>query len=207
MDYKNYNDFELLYLIGDGNEDANDIIYKKYKPVIELKAKKYYNYSLNKGLEYNDLVQEGMIGLSEAIKDFKDIKDVKFSTFASLCIERQISSVIIAASRKKYKLLNDSISLDYVDDDVKTSLMDYIADEKEMDPLEKFINAETELEVLEKIKDNLTDFENQVLELKLNNFNYKEIAEILDKSIKSIDNALQRIKTKVKNIIKTVVSV
>lgn len=202
MDYKNYNDYELLYMISEGNEDANDILYKKYKPVIELKARKYYNYSLNKGLEYNDLVQEGMIGLSEAIKDFRDIKDVKFSTFASLCIERQISSIIITASRKKHKLLNDSVSLNYVSEDAERPLLDYVIDDKDGNPLELFIDIENEVETYEKIKYVLTDFEQQVVELKINNFNYKEIAEILDKPIKSIDNALQRIKSKTKNIIK-----
>ena len=79
--YKEYNDFELLYLTCSEDEEAYDILYNKYKPIVEIKAKKYLRYGQGKGLDINDLIQEGMIGFSEAIRDFKTQKDVKFSTF------------------------------------------------------------------------------------------------------------------------------
>jgi RNA polymerase sporulation-specific sigma factor len=199
--YKEYNDYELIYLIAEGNEEANEILYNKYKAVAELKAKKYYKYASSKGLDFNDLVQEGMIGFSEALKSFKDEKDVKLSTFASLCIERQISSAIMTANRNKHKILNDSISLDYISNDTEKPLIEFISEEKESNPLEYIIDKECEKETYQKIRESLTDFENQVLQLKINNFNYKEIAVILDKPIKSIDNTLQRIKNKVRAII------
>ncbi|MDD4035945.1 MAG: sigma-70 family RNA polymerase sigma factor [Bacilli bacterium] len=199
--YKEYNDYELIYLIREGNEEANNILYKKYKPVIELKARKYYRSALNKGLDYNDLVQEGMIGLSEALRDFNNHKDVKLSTFASLCIERQISTAVTKASRKKHMVLNESISYDFINDDDDKPLIDYLAEEKEGNPLEYFVDREEWNETFEKIRNELTDFEYQVLELKINNFNYNEIATILDKTPKSIDNALQRIKRKTKVIL------
>lgn len=199
--YKEYNDYELIYLIREGNEEANNILYKKYKPVIELKARKYYRSALNKGLDYNDLVQEGMIGLSEALRDFNNYKDVKLSTFASLCIERQISTAVTKASRKKHMVLNESISYDFINDDDDKPLIDYLAEEKEGNPLEYFVDREEWNETFEKIRNELTDFEYQVLELKINNFNYNEIATILDKTPKSIDNALQRIKRKAKSIL------
>lgn len=200
-DYKEYNDYELIYLIREGNEEANDILYKKYRPVIELKAKKYYRSAKNKGLDYNDLVQEGMIGLSEALRDFNNYKDVKLSTFASLCIERQISTAITKAGRKKHMVLNESISYDFVSDDNHKPLLEYLIEEKEGNPLEYFVDKEGKKETFEKIRNELTDFEYQVLELKINNFNYNEIAVILDKAPKSIDNALQRIKRKARKIL------
>jgi len=200
--YKEYNDYELIYLIREGNEDANDILYKKYKPVIELKAKKYYRSALNRGLDYNDLVQEGMIGLSEALRDFNNFKDVKLSTFASLCIERQISTALTKAGRKKHMVLNESISYDFAGDNDDKPLLDYLAEEREGNPLEYFVDKEGRSETFEKIRNQLTDFEYQVLELKINNFNYNEIAVILDKTPKSIDNAIQRIKRKARVILK-----
>ncbi|MFA5602539.1 MAG: sigma-70 family RNA polymerase sigma factor [Bacilli bacterium] len=202
MNYKSYNDFELLYLIRENNEDAVNILYSKYYPVVELKAKQYLNSSVSKGLDLNDLIQEGMIGLSQAIKDFKDKKDVKFSTFASLCIEREIQTAVTKADRQKHKVLNDSLSLDYVFDDSERPLLDFIVSENNINPESYLLDLESEKEINEQVQSSLTDFEKEVFKLKINNFSYKEIAEILDKPSKSIDNALQRIKNKVSNIIK-----
>lgn len=201
MNYKDYNDFELLYLVCEQNEEAYEILYNKYKPIVELKAKKYLKYAATKGLDYNDLIQEGMIGLSEAINDFKVQKDVKFSTFASLCIDRQISSAVLAANRKKHMVLNDSISLDDKVINNTKSLLEIIFDKKDSDPSEYIVSLETETETYNMIMKELTPFEKEVFDLKLKNFSYKEITEILGKSYKSIDSALQRIKGKLKKII------
>ena len=115
--YKDYNDQELLYLISEGNEDANNILFDKYKPIIDIKLKKYLNFGKKIGLDYNDLFQEGLVGLSEAIVSYKNNKETKFSSFASLCIERQLSSLISSYNRKKYIYLNESCSLDTIIDD------------------------------------------------------------------------------------------
>jgi RNA polymerase sporulation-specific sigma factor len=199
---KKYNDYELLYLIGENNEEAHEILYAKYRPVIELKAKKYYRFAARKGLDFNDLVQEGMIGLSEALKDFKEDKNIKLSTFASLCIERQINSAVLSANRKKHTLLNDSVSLDYISGDDYRPLIDLVTTEKNYNPLDHMVETENREEFLCELEKKLTDFEYQVLQLQLQNFNYREIANILDKPVKSVDNALQRAKSKVKKIIK-----
>jgi RNA polymerase sporulation-specific sigma factor len=200
--YKDYNDFELLYLISEGNEDAMNILYKKYYPVIELKARQYLNSYTNRGFDLNDLVQEGMIGLSQAINDFKDRRDVKFSTFASLCIEREIQTAVQKADRQKHKLLNTSLSLDYIAEDSERPLSEFMISESSVNPEEYLIDLESEKEIYDKVREELTDFEKEVFKLKVNNFSYKEIANILDKSPKSIDNALQRIKIKITDIIK-----
>lgn len=201
VEYKKYNDFELLYLICEQSEEANEILYKKYKPIAELKAKKYLKYAQNLGLDYNDLIQEGMIGLSEAIRDFKVKKDVKFSTFASLCIERQINTAITRASRKKHKLLNESLSLDDTPKDTDRSLMESIFADKDTDPSSYLVDVETKKEIYNKIIMVLTPFEREVFELKVHNFDYNEIAQKLGKSYKSVDSALQRIKTKLRKIL------
>ncbi len=200
VDYKEYNDFELLYLICEHNEEAYEILYKKYKFVVEMKARKYFKYTHSKGLEYNDLEQEGMIGLSEAIRDFKIKKDVKFSTFANICIERQIIGAVQSANRKKHKILNDSISLDesFVDND--KPLRDFLFDDKASDPSSYLIEQESSKETYFKIKDSLTALEKEVFDLKLNNFDYKEISLILGRTYKSVDSAIQRIKGKMRKI-------
>jgi RNA polymerase sporulation-specific sigma factor len=198
--YKEYNDFELLYLICEQDEDAYEILYNKYKSIVDLKAKKYVNFVSNKGLDYNDLVQEGMIGLSEAIRDFKIDKEIKFSTFANLCIERQINTAIIKANRKKYKALNDSVSLDEKFSDNDCSLFNFIFDNNEKDPGNYLVDIETRMETYNKIKTKLTALERKVFDLKINNFEYKEIAMKLGKSYKSVDSALQRIKNKLQKI-------
>jgi RNA polymerase sporulation-specific sigma factor len=198
--YEEYNDFELLYLTCSENEEAYDILYNKYKPLVEIKARKYLKYGKSRGLDLNDLIQEGMIGLSEAIRDFKTQKDVKFSTFANMCIERQINSAITKANRAKHKLLNESLSLDDKASDNDKPLMDVIFDTKDSDPINYVVLLEEKQELYNKLKEMLTPLELDVLTLRLREFDYKEIASKLNKSYKSIDSALQRIKIKLRKL-------
>lgn len=195
---KQYNDYELLYLISESSEDATNLLYEKYKEIVDLKIKKYLKYGSIRGLDYNDLFQEGMIGLSEAIRDFRNEKDVKFSTFANLCIERQIHSALKKAGRMKHKFLNESMSLDVGEDENDRPWIESLFDKKEKDPSEILEQLENSDALQQRIREELTDFEQQVLELKLGNFDYKEIAELLGKSYKSVDSAMQRIKMKLK---------
>ncbi len=197
LKYKEYNDFELLDLISEQHEQAYHILYNKYYKVIKTKVNKYLKYGSKKGLDHNDLMQEGTIGFNEAIRDFKSRKGVKFTTFANLCIERQINGAVSAADRQKHKLLNDSISLEntFV---INRPLISFLADQKETDPSNYIIELEQEAELKATINKLLTPLEQQVFELKLNNFSYKEIATILGKSYKSIDSTIQRIKNKLK---------
>jgi RNA polymerase sporulation-specific sigma factor len=200
--YDEYNDFELLYLTCGENEEAYDILYNKYRPIVAIKAKKYLRFAQGIGLDLNDLTQEGMIGLSEAIRDFRTQKDVKFSTFANMCIERQINSAISKANRIKHRSLNESLSLDNKMTEDDKPLIDTIFDTKGSDPSEYLVDLENQKELYDKVKKQLTPFELEVLWLRLKNFDYKEIALKLDKSYKSVDSALQRIKKKLKVIFK-----
>lgn len=188
-----YNDYELLDYVSESNEDATEILYDKYKHVIETIARSKLNDNI--GLEFNDLVQEGMIGFSEAIRDYKNQKDVTFYTFASLCIERQILTAIKKATRDKHKLLNDSISLDYTYNE-DSNLYDNISDDNQLTPEDKVIEMEEEKQLYRVIVDKLSPFEKQVFDLKIKNYSYKEISASLNVDTKKIDNAIQRIKQK-----------
>lgn len=196
MEYKDFNDFELLSYVAENNEDANNILIKKYEPLINKIASKMILYCKNNGLEKSDLIQEGMIGLNSAINRYREQNNVLFYTYAKTCIERRIISTVIASNRNKNKILNESLSLD----DEETSLFNFIKDST-LNPEKLLLDVELEEDLLFKIKSNLTDFEDQVFNLMISGFRYKEIAEILGKDNKSIDNAIQRLKAKIKKII------
>lgn len=199
MNYKDYNDYELLSYINE-NEESNELIYEKYRPLIEKSAKKFLKYSKYNGLDLNDLVQEGFIGLNKAIKSFNDAKDTSFYTYAKTLIERNQISSLIGSNRLKHKFLNESIPLDIsVSEDENIDLGDLIGDNKN-NPENVITDIESSNNLIERINEVLTDFERQVFHLKISGFNYIEIAELLEKDSKQIDNAIQRIKTKIKNI-------
>ena len=201
---KDYRDFlydgELLYMISDNNEEASEAIYKKYEPVISYFAKKYSSYTDGKGIDYNDLYQEGLIGLMQAIDKFKDQKDIKFSTFAFLCIKRKIISLVRDVNRKKHSALNDSYSIDYKQED-DTRSFDNILTTNYNGIEELLVNKEKDEYFNKRINEDLSSFEKTVYDLRLNNFSYEEISHILNKTPKSIDGALARIKLKIKNIL------
>ena len=196
MEYKDFNDYELLSYIREGNEEANNILIKKYEPLINKIATKMLSYCKNNGLDKSDLIQEGMIGLNHAIDRYQEQENILFYTYAKTCIERKIISVVISSNRNKNKILNESISYD----DEEHLLLKFIKDSNP-NPEETVIGIEKEKNLLSKIEDNLTDLEQQVFELLISGFKYKEIAEILEKDEKSIDNAIQRLKAKIKKII------
>lgn len=196
MEYKDFNDYELLSYIAEGNEDANNILIKKYEPLINKISINMLPYCKNNGLDLSDLVQEGMIGLNHAIDRYQEIENTLFYTYAKKCIERKIISVVISSNRNKNKILNESISYD----DDENLMLKFIKDTSPS-PEEVLISEEIEEKLLSKIKDKLTDLEEQVFTLMINGFKYKEIAEILDKDEKSIDNTMQRLKAKIRKVI------
>ena len=191
-------DFELLYMISDSNEQASETIFKKYEAVIDYYAKKYSPFVEGKGIDYNDLYQEGLIGLDSAIKGYKDQKDIKFSTFAFICIKRKIITAVKQANRKKHSILNESYSIDYHNEDDKNGFENVVHnnDGGIEDLLVSKENAET---FNKRLKEELTPFEKQVYELRLYGFNYDEISKNLGKTTKSIESALFRIRIKLKN--------
>lgn len=202
MDYKSLNDFELInYSIHDSDEEASELLYQKYKPIIISMAKKMLPYCENGGLDLNDLIQEGMIGLNKAINNFNEQKDITFYTFALTCIKRMMISAIVGTRRLKHKALNEAVPFEVTNDDESVTL-DFVLKDVSTDPEYVLINSERSEILNHLIKDELTDFELQVFELKMNHFTYEEIASLLDRNKKAIDNALQRIKGKIRDILK-----
>ena len=195
MNYSDLNDNELIYYAYENNEEANNILLKKYEPLINSIANRMMKSCSYMGLDKSDLVQEGMIGLNHAISYFNYQKDITFYTYAKTCIERRIISVIVAAKRLKHKALNESISFDVDEEDIS---FEKLLKDNSANPAEIVTDIENTEVLVENIKESLTDFELQVFELMLSYFKYGEIAELLDKDKKQIDNAIQRIKGKVR---------
>ena len=195
-------DYELAYLVSENNEDAKEVFYEKYRPMIEIKARKYQLFAESRGYDINDLIQEGMMGLSQAIRDYSDQKNVKFSSFANLCIDRQLSSFIRNIDREKHKLLNNSISIDTTTNTIGKPLIEMLLDGKNGDPEKSFIQIEEESELYTKIKETLTGTENEVFDLRIEGLSYKEIAGILNITEKSVGGAIARIKVKINNVLK-----
>lgn len=197
--YDDYNDNELIYLIYDFNEEANIILHEKYYKIIKIKVAKYRALAKRIGLDTCDLMQEGLLGLEEAINSYRDNKDMKFSSFANMCIERQILSVVNYHSRKKHTFLNDSCSIDAEDEKGRT-MLEYSL-KSDIDPLVMMEKEEEKKSIYDLMTKDLSKLEKEVFELKLNGLDYREIARLLNKSYKSIDSALQRIRVKLKKIL------
>lgn len=195
-------DYELLYMVCEDNEDAVSTIFKKYEPVIDYYARKYVKLVDGKGLDYNDLYQEGLIGLDSAIKTYKDQKNIKFSTFAFVCIKRKIMSAIRKANRKKHSILNESYSIDYKLD--YNNSFDNLISNNERSIEDLLVGKEQAVFFNKKIEECLTKFEKQVYELKVYGFSSEEISKTLNKTMKSIESVLFRIRVKLRKILKEI---
>lgn len=197
-------DSELMYLISENNEEANNIIFKKYSSVIDLYAKKYLSLVDGKGMDYNDLYQEGLIALNEAIAKYKEQKNIKFASFASVCIERKMVSLVRMASRKKHSILNDSYSLDYKKEDDSESFINLLQSNK--DNVEDIlISKESTMQIINKINTSLSNLEKKVYELRLNGYSYDMIAKKMGKTPKAIERTLDRIRNKLKDVINEII--
>lgn len=195
----NYNDYELISLAQEQNEDAIEILYQKYQPIISKKSKKFYNLLKGKGIELCDLIQECYIALDYAIKTFNQDKDNMFYTYLNTCLDRQLIDQYRKNLNLKNKLLNESLPLETsIEEENNNDLLNVIEDNTNNPEIELF-TVEEYISLQNKIIDKLTPLEECVFLLKIQNFDYKEIANILDKDNKSIDNAIQRIKIKIRS--------
>lgn len=189
------NDYELLEYISSNNEEANNLMYEKYKPLIITIAKRYASVGKKYGFEINDLIQEGMLGLSKAIESFDSNMNIKFYTLARVCIERKIMNLFKIASRDKYKALNESIPIENDDYDLENIIGDLNSN-----PLNIVLDIEDRNDILKTLSSNLSEYEKRVLDLKQDGFSNEEIGYSLGKTKKQIDNTIQRIKNKYKKI-------
>ncbi|MBQ3573123.1 MAG: RNA polymerase sporulation sigma factor SigH [Clostridia bacterium] len=198
FEYSALSDEELVELSAGGDRRATEFILSKYKNLVRSRAKAYFLA----GADHDDIVQEGMIGLFKAMRDFDVTKQASFRGFAEVCIKRQIITAVKASTRQKHMPLNSYVSLSepVYDDDSERSLMDMIAERDAVDPEEMFLRREKAELISAEIKDKLSSLEKTVLSLYMGGMNYQEIAVELGRTPKSIDNALQRIKRKLDTI-------
>lgn len=199
--YPDISDDELMMSIREEDSEAKDILYARYRYLTSVFVKKYHNMALKVGMELKDLNQEALVGFSDALNCYKQNQNTSLKTFISLCIERRIQKSLLKCSRKKNQILNGALSLEYIYGCFDSSLADIISDNNENDPLTKMTRREHYNDLVNNILDNLSNNEKDVLNLMINGFNYTQIATILNKKPKSIDNTIQRIKNKVKDVI------
>ena len=199
--YDRMTDEQLLCDYKNGNQEIMDYLMVKYKSMVRKKARAMYLL----GGENEDLIQEGMIGLIKAVRDFDVTQKTSFSSFAELCVSRQMYSAIEASNRKKHLPLNSYVSLyedsEQVGEGRSLPLIDTIESSKENDPEVLYFGKEYTEAFAEQLKELLSPLENHVLYLHLMGTDYRTVAELLGKSPKSVDNALQRIKTKAQKIL------
>ncbi|WP_413382711.1 RNA polymerase sporulation sigma factor SigH [Alkalihalobacillus sp. 1P02AB] len=198
----NLDQFDDDQLVGQarlGNGAALEYLINKYKNFVRAKARSYFLI----GADHEDIVQEGMIGLYKAIRDFNGEKLSSFKAFAELCVTRQIITAIKTATRQKHIPLNSYVSLDkpLYDEESDRTLLDVICGTRVTNPEELLINQEEFADIELKMGEILSDLEQQVLMLYLDGRTYQEISEDLNRHVKSIDNALQRVKRKLERYV------
>ena len=195
VDLNELEDRELVALVRQGDDRCIEVLLSRYRNFARSKARSYFLA----GSDKEDVVQEGMIGLFKAIRDFEDETGTPFRAFAELCISRQILTAIKTANRQKHQPLNSSVSLDapaYGNEDSDRSVGDNLVAARSNDPVELVISAQEIEAIRDTMKENLTELEGDVLRLYMDGKSYEEIAGVLGNHVKSIDNALQRIKRK-----------
>lgn len=191
---------EVIKQAKNGNNEAITTLINEYKVVVKIKSRAFYLV----GGEQEDLFQEGLIGLVNAINNFDETKGIKFSTFANVCITRQMIDAIKLANRDKHNILNNAYSLNKIShtaNDEEFELLELLKDNTLNNPEDIIISNENLKDLMDSIEDVLSGFEKEVLSYYLNGDNYGDIAIVLNKDKKAIDNALQRIRKKLDNIV------
>lgn len=202
IDYINMTDEQLIKLEKKHDEVATDVLIGRYRDIVNAKVSKYYIA----GAEKDDIIQEGLIGLFKAIKNFDETKQKSFKSFANLCVERQIITAIKGSNRQKHIPLNSYVSLtdnsyENSEGDEESQLLDVISSNETEDPLETVTKNEYYDNVKTTINKSLSNFEKEVLNRYIEGESYIQIAKSLNSPVKSIDNAIQRIRRKTaKNI-------
>lgn len=199
MDYKELNDNELVYLCAESNEESANLLVSKYKNCILSILKDYLKEYNIVGVEIADLYQEGLIGLVHAINTFDKDRDVTFYTYANTCIKTSLMSAIRQTFRMKNRILNNSCSLDNLILDSNYSFYELFMDYRN-DPDLVVSENEEEDEIIENIKSKLSKNELAIFELKLKGLSNKEIAELIDKDKKYVENTMFRINKKYKEL-------
>nr|WP_028390987.1 RNA polymerase sporulation sigma factor SigH [Bacillus cihuensis] len=203
--YANLEDMVLVKMSHSGDSESLAFLINKYQNFVQMKTRPYFLI----GADKEDLVQEGMIGLYKAIRDFKEDMNTSFKSFADLCITRQILTAIKVANRQKHGPLNAYISLDkpLYDNESNYTLKDMISEQEITNPEVLIINQENFDDINKKISKLLSELERRVMDLYIKGHSYVEISEELNTHVKSIDNALQRVKRKLEQILREKIAI
>ena len=214
QDFDNMTDEEIALLAQQGDADASEYLLNKYKNFVRSKARSYFLV----GADHEDIVQEGMIGLFKAFRDFRPDKLASFHAFAEICVTRQIITAVLmaviicrvtqiitaikTATRQKHIPLNSYVSLNkpIYEEESDRTLLDVITEGRNTDPEELLIGRESYVSIESRIDEALSPLERRVLAAYLDGKSYQEIAQMLDRHVKSIDNALQRVKHKLEKL-------
>ena len=202
-DYEKKTDEELIMDFRGGDTAIMDYLLEKYKPMVKKKAKSMYLL----GGDSDDLIQEGMIGLFKAVRDYDSAQEASFGTFAQICVTRQLYSAIRASRRKKHLPLNSYISLydnEEISEEKESELIQIQNVASTNNPEDLVIHKESEDSFMNELEGNLSELERKVLYLHLLGTDYRTIAKLLGKSPKAVDNALQRIKTKAEELLTSI---
>ena len=200
--YAGMEDEDVLGYVRTGCKRGMEHLIEKYKPLVRAKARSYFLV----GADREDIVQEGMIGLFKAVRDYKNDKSIPFKVFAEMCITRQIITAVKTATRQKHIPLNSYISLNkkIFDEESDKVLIEVIQEISVSNPEELFISKEEYDGIESKMMELLSPFEKEVLSMYLGGIAYQDIAKQLNKPVKSVDNALQRLKKKIEKSIQSV---
>ena len=200
QNYGHCTDDELIDRLRQGESAIMDYICDKYKNMVRSKAKSMFIL----GADNEDLIQEGMIGLFKAVRDYDMGRDASFFTFAELCVSRQMYTAVRASKRQKHLPLNTYVPLDSSasdDDREGGDLSELLSDRVELSPEEQFLDKERVAYLEKQIDKELSDFEKQVMDLYITGMSYAQIARVLERDEKATDNALQRLKVKIKKML------
>mgnify|MGYP004533506449 FL=1 len=200
MNYSEIDEQELISLLSENDEHIRNIVYEKYSYLVDILIRKYQPAIRYFKISNEDIRCEALYGFSDGINSFSNEKSTSLKTFLYICIERRLLKYIRKFMSEKIQLLNESLSLEYSSDSDKASLAELLGDDNKFNPLNNIVDEETYREVYALAKNNLSNFEYTVFNYMVNNFSYNEIATILGKTPKQIDNAIQRIKTKMKDL-------
>ncbi len=198
---KDTNDNELIMLYREEDENAKNLLFYKYKFIMDILISKYKLYLKKLNVDYQEINSECNVGFSDAINHFQEDKDTSLPTFITLCVERRIKGIIRKYNRKKYQNQNENYSLDRTFCDGDSTLLDTISDDYANDPLKNILEDESYNDLVNKIKNCLTENEYEVFALLYKGMSLPEIASILNKNYKQIDNTVQRVKMKIKKIL------
>lgn len=201
MEYKETNDSQLINMLHEASEDAKDILFEKYKYIIDIEMKKYSRMARTLGYDVNDLYQDALVGFSDALVSYRDDRHAALPSFITLCVDRKLQVSIKKAGRLKNKLLNESLSLEHTYESYASPLMDILSDNNENDPLENILKEEKVKELVDSITNALSPAEHEVYSLMINGLKYDEIATLLNKNLKQVDNTIQRVRNKIKKIL------